>query len=155
MERGDKMNIYKIESHFPMDLLLLADPSEELVTAYLSEGYCYVTKSLEEKIIGVFVLVPLDDETVELKNIAIHELYQGKGIGKKLVLRAIEQSKELGYKRIEVGTGNSSLNQLALYQKCGFRMISVDKDFFKIHYTEEIVENGIPCVDMIRLEKRL
>lgn len=149
------MNIHKIESHFPMDLLLLADPSEELVTAYLSEGYCYVTKSFEEKIIGVFVLVPLDDETVELKNIAIHELHQGKGIGKELVLRAIEQSKELGYKRIEVGTGNSSLNQLALYQKCGFRIVSVDKDFFKIHYEEEIVENGIPCVDMIRLEKRV
>ncbi|MFT6735800.1 MAG: hypothetical protein ACJAS9_004014, partial [Polaribacter sp.] len=37
----------------------------------------------------------------------------------------IEESKRLakqsGAKIIEVGTGNSSLSQLALYQKCGFR----------------------------------
>lgn len=148
------MNIHKITSNFPMDLLLLADPSEELVKSYLNRGQCYIAK-VKDETIGVFVLLPLNNEKVEFKNIAVHEHYQGRGIGKELVLHAIEKSKELGYKTIEVGTGNSSLNQLALYQKCGFRIVSVDKDFFKIHYTEEIVENGIPCVDMIRLEKRL
>lgn len=137
-----------------MDLLLLADPSEELVEAYLDKGECYITK-VDEITIGVFVLLPLDDHRVELKNIAVHEQYQGRGLGKELVIQAIKKSKELGYKIIEVGTGNSSLNQLALYQKCGFRIVSVDRDFFTIHYPEAIVENGIPCVDMIRLEKRL
>lgn len=148
------MNVYKIDSDFPMDLLLLADPAEELVKAYLDKGQCYITKA-GNKIIGVYVLVPLNNQTVELINIAVHEQHQGKGIGKELVLDAIEKSKELGYQKIEVGTGNSSINQLALYQKCGFRIVSVDKDFFKINYPEEIVENGIPCVDMIRLERIL
>lgn len=148
------MNIHKIDSNYPMELLLLADPSEELVEAYLDRGQCYIAKDSDETI-GVYVLLSVDDDTIELKNIAVHERYQGRGLGKKLVLHAIERSMELGYKIIEVGTGNSSLNQLALYQKCGFRIVSVDRDFFTIHYSEKIVENGIPCVDMIRLEKRL
>lgn len=137
-----------------MDLLLLADPSEELVRDYLDKGDCYIS-NMDDVTIGVFVLLPLNDHRVELKNVAVREQYQGKGLGKELVLHAIEKSKELGYNTIEVGTGNSSLSQLALYQKCGFRIVSVDRDFFTVHYPEAIVENGIPCVDMIRLEKTL
>lgn len=148
------MKVHKINSNFPMDLLLLADPSEELVRAYLDKGDCYIG-NMDDVTIGVFVLLPLNDHRVELKNVAVHEQYQGKGLGKELVLHAIEKSKELGYNTIEVGTGNSSLSQLALYQKCGFRIVSVDRDFFTVHYPEAIVENGIPCVDMIRLEKTL
>ncbi|ELK40572.1 hypothetical protein D478_18726 [Brevibacillus agri BAB-2500] len=81
------------------------------------------------------------------------EAHQGKGIGKQLVLHAIEVAKASGYKTIEVGTGNSSLNQLALYQKCGFRMTWIDRNFFLRHYEEAIIENGIPLTDMVRFSQ--
>ena len=58
-------------------------------------------------------------------------------------------------KVLEVGTGNSSISQLALYQKCGFRIVSIDRDFFKKSYREKIVENEIECTDMIRLSMDL
>lgn len=64
---------------------------------------------------------------------------------------AIEQAKREGYQKIEIGTGNSSIHQLALYQKCGFRITGIDQDFFIRNYEEEIYENGIQCRDMIRL----
>ena len=63
--------------------------------------------------------------------------------------------KKKGYKKIEIGTGNSSLGQLALYQKCGFRITGIDIDFFIRCYQEEIFENGIQCRDMIRLTQYL
>ena len=148
------MNIVKIENHYPMDLLLLADPSEKLVKAYLQKGQCYIAKE-DNQIIGVYVLLPLNDQTVEIINIAVHEAHQGKGIGKAMLLDAIERARKQGVKRVEIGTGNSSIGQLALYQKCGFRISDVRKDFFALHYEEEIIENGIPCVDMIRLTLEL
>lgn len=37
---------------------------------------------------------------------------------------------------------------MAFYQKCGFRMLNVERDFFA-DYQPPIVENGIPCKDMI------
>ncbi|MFC5602048.1 GNAT family N-acetyltransferase [Sporosarcina koreensis] len=134
----------------PYDLLLLADPSRELVEAYIAEGECYIAEE-KDGIIGVFVIVPLTKETVEIKNIAVCEDKQGRGIGKKLLLEAIKVAKSNGYNIFEIGTGNSSIGQLALYQKCGFRISGVIKDFFVQHYDTVIMENGIQCKDMIRL----
>ncbi|PRX42792.1 acetyltransferase (GNAT) family protein [Planifilum fimeticola] len=107
------------------------------------------------QIIGVYVLLPTRPQTVELVNIAVMPLHQGKGIGKKLLKHAIQTAKSMGYKTMEVGTGNSSIGQLAFYQKCGFRMIGIDFDFFTRHYSEAIFENGIQCRDMIRLSRDL
>lgn len=58
----------------------------------------------------------------------------------------------MGFETVEIGTGNSSIDQLAFYQKCGFRIAAIDPDFFIRHYPEPIFENGIQCRDMIRLE---
>lgn len=138
----------------PMDLLLLADPSKSIVEEYLQRGDCYVAE-VEEELVGVFVLLPTRPKTVELVNIAVKETVQGKGVGKQLIQYAIDEALRSGYETIEIGTGNSSIGQLALYQKCGFRIVGVDQDFFVRHYSEEIIENGIQCRDMIRLSQDL
>lgn len=138
----------------PMELLLTADPSKELIERYLLVGNCYVAE-INEVIIGVYILLPISAELVELVNIAVVEEQQGKGIGKILVKHARNTAKKQGYQTIEVGTGNSSIHQLALYQKCGFRVKEIVHDFFIKHYEEKIFENGIQCRDMIRLYQRL
>lgn len=138
----------------PMELLLLADPSERLVKEYVARGQCYIMEQ-DGRIIGTYVLIPTRPETVELVNVAVDEELHGKGYGKQLVLHAIESARLNHYKTIEIGTGNSSVVQLALYQKCGFRMTHIDKDFFIRHYDEPIFENGIQCIDMVRLSQDL
>ncbi|WP_409298778.1 GNAT family N-acetyltransferase [Peribacillus sp. SCS-26] len=150
------MNIIKLGSNHnkPMKLLLLADPSERSVRDYLNRGDCYAILEAGE-ILGVYVLLPTRPETAELVNIAVEEKHQGKGIGRKLVIHAISEARSKGFKTIEIGTGNSSVGQLAFYQKCGFRIMGVDFDFFMRHYEEEIYENGIHCRDMIRLSMDL
>ncbi|MCQ6557549.1 GNAT family N-acetyltransferase [Paenibacillus mendelii] len=138
----------------PMELLLLADPSERLVTAYLQRGYCYVAE-MNNEVVGVYVLLPTRPDTIEIVNVAVEESHHGQGIGKQLVNHAVEQARVMGYKTIEIGTGNSGVVQLALYQKCGFRMTGIDRDFFIRHYDEEIYENGIQVIDMVRLSQDL
>lgn len=138
----------------PMELLLTADPSATLIKGYLDRGHCYIAE-IDNQTAGVYVLVENNSDTAELINIAANEKHQGKGIGKALVKDAIQKAKDMGYKTIEVGTGNSSISQLALYQKCGFRITAVDKDFFIKNYEEEIFENGIQCMDMIKLAQEL
>jgi GNAT superfamily N-acetyltransferase len=137
-----------------MELLLLADPSTDIVEEYVSRGECYVAES-EKQIVGVYVLLQTRPKTVELVNVAVVEELHGRGIGKQLVMDAIQVAKTNGYKTIEIGTGNAGIGQLALYQKCGFRIIGVDMGFFIKHYPEEIFENGIQCRDMIRLSQDL
>lgn len=118
--------------------------------AYANRGECYVAE-IEEKVIGVYILLPARPGIVELANVAVAKKHQGKGFGKRLVLDAIRRAGKRGFKTIEVGTGNSSISQLALYQKCGFRISGVDRGFFVRHYAETIYENGIRCRDMVRL----
>lgn len=148
------MDIRKLNENegIPIDLLLLADSSKELVEEYVSRGDCYIAE-IDKQTVGVYVLLLTRPETIELVNVAVDESQQGIGIGKQLVLDAIKVAKAKGMKTIEVGTGNSGVGQLALYQKCGFRIVGVDLDFFVRHYSHEIFENGIHCRDMIRLSQ--
>ncbi|NEZ41705.1 GNAT family N-acetyltransferase [Paenibacillus alvei] len=134
----------------PLELLLLADPEEAAINQYLDRSIGY-TLTIDGEVIGAVLLLPTRPHTLELINVAVYEAWHGRGYGKQLVLHAIQSARELGYRVMEVGTGNSSLSQLGLYQKCGFRICGIDTDFFVIHYDEPIEENGIPCVDMIRL----
>lgn len=138
----------------PMDLLLSADPSLHMVNGYIDRGDCYIAVH-DEGVAGVFVLLATRPNTAELVNVAVAEELQGKGIGKELVLQAVETARREGYTTLELGTGNSSVGQLALYQKCGFRIVGVDLDFFTRHYAEIIYENGIHCRDMVRLSQDL
>ncbi|OKL36970.1 GNAT family N-acetyltransferase [Domibacillus mangrovi] len=144
----------KTDEELPLDLLLLADPSQALIEDYVQRGECFLAEN-ERQIIGVYVLLPTRPETVELVNIAVMETHHDRGIGKQLIIDALQRAKSRGYRTIEVGTGNSSIGQLALYQKCGFRITGVDRDFFIRHYSEKIFENGIQCRDMVRLSQEL
>lgn len=134
-----------------MALLLDADPDEKAVRAYLKTADVLVAKD-KNTIIGIAVLT-YEDGQYELKNIAVHPDHQGKGIAKRLISEIKALAKLKGAKILDVGTGNSSLGQLALYQKCGFRIHSIDTGFFADY--DPIFENGIRCIDMVRLRARL
>ncbi len=138
----------------PMELLLLADPSEQLVMSYIERGTCRVAE-LADEVVGVYVLLETRPETMELVNVAVRGDLQGEGIGKRLVLHAVAAAREAGARTIELGTGNSGVGQFLLYQKCGFRLVGVDVDFFVRHYDLPIYEHGVQCQDMIRMKREL
>lgn len=156
MTPAENMTIALLERHdaLPYDLLLLADPSREMIDAYISESRVYLARIGDERV-GVYVLTPLDDKRAEVKNIAVQESWQGKGLGKQLLADAAIKARELGFEILVIGTGNSSVAQLYLYQRSGFEITAIRKDFFVQHYPEPIYENGIPCKHMIMLEKIL
>ncbi|WP_026581169.1 GNAT family N-acetyltransferase [Bacillus sp. J33] len=138
----------------PKELLLLADPSIELIEEYLVRGETYICEE-DGQIMAVCVLLSTRPCTCEIVNIAVADSCQGRGIGRKLIEHSIQMARLHGYRTIEIGTGNSSIGQLALYQKCGFRITGVDRDYFVRHYERDIFENGIQCKDMIRLSMDL
>jgi len=135
-----------------MELLLTADPEKSAVLSYVSDSVI-LTCEVDDKKIGV-VVVAINGKHAELKNIAVSLQYQGKGFAKQLIDEACNLAKQHGVKTVVVGTGNSSLSQLALYQKCGFRMVKVEPNYF-LSYSEPIIENGIRCIDRVILQKQL
>ena len=145
-----RINKLNSNTEAPMDLLLLADPSEELVKEYLSKGTCY-TAELHGETVGVVLIMETEPYTIEIMNLAVKEELHNHGIGKQLLLYVIEEIKKGDAKKIEIGTGNPGVVQMLLYQKCGFRIVGIDFDFFRKTHPEPIYENGIECRDMIRM----
>ncbi|WHY78408.1 GNAT family N-acetyltransferase [Neobacillus sp. WH10] len=135
------------------DYLLIADESEEIVRAYINDGEMF-SICCEGKIAGVVLFTFHSNGIVELKNIALTEDYRGKGLGKIVVNEAFDLYKIKGLNKMIVGTANSSIDNLAFYQKLGFRMVEIKKDFFK-NYPTPIYENGIRAMDMVMFEKEL
>ena len=129
-------------------LLLEADPDRAAVSRYLA-GAQIMIAHWERAIVGIAVLTLLDGD-YELRNISVAETHQGRGIAKALIAAVKAGATSLGASRLLVGTGNSSLDQLALYQKAGFRFERIERDYFA-GYQPPIYENGIRCLDRICL----
>jgi ribosomal protein S18 acetylase RimI-like enzyme len=143
--------VEQTNKEIPIDLLLLSDPSEEVISEYINSSVNFVAR-YDDKIVGALLLLKTRPRTMEIMNISVYEEYQNKGIGKQLIRAAIEYAKENKTKKLEIGTGNPGVIQMMLYQKCGFRIIGVELDYFRKNHEEKIFENGIECRDMIRME---
>lgn len=135
-------------------LLSLADDNKKAIYDYVSRGQVYTFVKNEEPV-GIVVGLLTRPNTLELVNLAVDPNYQQQGIGKQLINYIIEVAKNLDCHTVTVGTGNSGIGQLKLYQQAGFRMKSIDIDYFIKYYEEPIYENGIQCKDMVRLELEL
>ena len=55
-----------------------------------------------------------------IDELVVVEEYQGKGVGKQLVLAALEKCKQLGCCEVEVSTEKTNLKAREFYKKCGF-----------------------------------
>ncbi len=124
-----------------------------MIDSYLKNGELFVAE-LNNEIVGVLVLYS-HEQQVEIKNIAVAENHQNKGIGKLLLNYATERAKNTGYAELIIGTANSSIHQLYLYQKVGFELKEIRKHFFTDHYQQPIVENGIVARHLVILSKKL
>lgn len=144
------MKIYTVPSaQAPRKLLCIAEPSETRVERYLEQGVCYVAEDGGD-ILGACVISPLDTAGFELLSLAVTPERQFKGIGSKLLEYVIADVKKRGGKRLEVGTGTFGY-PLTFYQRAGFRVEAIQRDYYIKKYTEPIWESGIQHKDRLWL----
>ena len=129
-----------------LELLLLADPSEEMVDKYLETGEMFIL--IQQ---GKVVCEAVVDPCGELKNLTVDPLFQKKGIGTKM-LDLLSKHYQGKFNFLYVGTSDSGV---AFYEKCGFQYSHRVKNFFTDHYFAPIFDNGEQCVDMIYLKRKL
>ena len=66
-----------------LDLLLLADEQEDMIDKYLANGDMFAL--FDDDLRSICVVVAIDGEICELKNIATYQKYRGKGYAKALI----------------------------------------------------------------------
>jgi ribosomal protein S18 acetylase RimI-like enzyme len=90
------------EAHSENIALFLAVDGEEVV------GYCGLSEYKD------------DFGSLYIPLLNVRPDYQGQKIGKKLVLRALEKTVELGWSRLDLYTWAGNTKAVPLYKKCGF-----------------------------------
>lgn len=125
------------------------------------EGDARITQAIEDpsaisyivqdgdKTIGAVVMHWAPDES-EILYIQTDASLRGQGYGKATMQAIIAEAQQRRVKAVCVGTANSSWTNIAFYQKCGFRMDSVRKNFFD-YIPTPLYEDGIKMQDMLML----
>ena len=89
----------------------------------------------DEQMLGCCMLVEEEPETVRLRQMAVLNDLQGKGIGKALMQFAENLARDRGYKRI---TMHARKNALGFYEKMGYKKIGEEFQEITIpHYVME------------------
>jgi len=148
------LKIHKVDTEeLPMRLLLLADPSEQRIRRYLIGAHAFVGVN-DSAPVSVLVMRWRNADEVEITNVAVALEHQSAGIGRAMMEFAVGYAKVRGATAVSVGTGNSSLGELRFYQRLGFRITGVSRDYFG-DYDPPSFEDGIRCLDMIHLRREL
>ncbi|MGI6161205.1 MAG: GNAT family N-acetyltransferase [Christensenellales bacterium] len=137
---------YNPERH--KELLLIADPEESVLDAYINKCRLY-EYTVNGEVLGVAATLTLPNNTIELKNIAVHPSFQHDGIGSRLIKYILGDAL---YSRLIVGTADASAEALAFYGKNGFKPYARVTNFFIDNYPQPVYDNGRLCRDMIMLE---
>ena len=134
-----------------MDLLLEADPSKDMINNYLKNGELFVL-TYKDDVACIAIVTKIDEDTVELKNIATKKEFRGNGYGKKM-LKYLADNYKQKYKKMLVGTTE---NNIPFYVKQGFdKYEKTIKNFFVDNYDEEIWDGDLHCADMYYYSKDL
>ncbi len=134
-----------------------ADDSEDLLDAYIDLGRLWLARAADGEVIGHLQAVPRDEDVWEVTNTAVVESQRGRGAGRALLERAVDEACASGASRLILATGAADVGNLRFYQRCGFRMTHVVPDVFTPAngYPPGLEVDGIPLLDQVWFERVL
>jgi DNA-binding MarR family transcriptional regulator/N-acetylglutamate synthase-like GNAT family acetyltransferase len=118
-----KLNLEWLKKYFlvePLDEKILSHPEEQI----LKHGGQIFFARLDGEIVGTVALIRHSDTTYELAKMAVTKKAQGRQVGKKLALVAIDRAKSLGARTFLLNTNPKLEVANKLYNQLGFVQIS-------------------------------
>jgi ribosomal protein S18 acetylase RimI-like enzyme len=142
-----------------LPLLRLADDSDAEIRGYHNAGALFGLLDADTgapigHVLAIWREAPGE---VELKSVAIASEHRGRGLGAALIERVLSTLRDRGARRVLVGTSNASTDNLRFYQRVGFRLLRVERDYFSAAkgYGPDCVEDGIRVRDMVWMDRDL
>ncbi len=114
----DIPQMQRIVKKYVEDGIILPRSDDEIATNIRS----YIVAEIDEKIVGYVALHIHSMTLAEIRSLIVDERYQGRGIGKELVKRALEEGRKLAVKEVLSLTYNKEF-----FEKLGFNEIQKEK----------------------------
>ncbi len=137
------------ETLFLLPMLLDADEDEERIRGALLDPGCTAYASwLDGQLAGAAVVCWKENVPSEILYIEVAAALRGRGYGKQIIQALQDELPRRGGRSLLVGTANAALENIAFYQKCGFRMHEIRCDYFA-YIQPPVFEHGIQLRDML------
>ncbi len=89
------------------------------------------------RIVAVLVVSDIKDDAMHLVNLGVDPTQQGKGLGKRLILKAQELAQQGGAAALVLGTHAGMTSTVAFYQGLGFA--ETDRSGAKLLMTKRLI----------------
>ena len=135
-------------------LFALAEDSPAALDSYLCDGEVLVAIE-DESVVGHLQLVDgREPARAEIKNMAVAATHRRRGIGRRLVETAVSRARARNCTLLEVATAAADVGNSRFYQRCGFRLRSVERNAFTTDagYPADIRIDGIELRDRLWLD---
>ncbi len=119
------LNEQWISRHFgmePRDHLNLGDPQRSI----LEPGGHILMAFAGVRPVGCCALIPEHESEFELAKMAVAEDVRGQGLGRRILLAAIDLARSLGARRLTLGSSTKLPDAVHLYESVGFRHIPAE-----------------------------
>jgi N-acetylglutamate synthase-like GNAT family acetyltransferase len=111
----------------PKDEIVLSNPQAEIID---KGGFIFYAK-LNDTIVGTVSLLKTDSSTFELSKMAVTDVVQGLGVGKKMMEYCIDFAKNNDIKKLYLYSNRSLLSAIHLYKKYGFEEIPLESGIYE------------------------
>ena len=112
------------EFNLPFDLESKDSDLKDLEESYLRSGGIFeVLEDRDGNLLGTYGLFRLDNTTCELRKMYFTPEIRGLGLGRRLLERAVDHARRLGYQRIVLETISALKAAICLYTHFGFTPI--------------------------------
>jgi GNAT superfamily N-acetyltransferase len=99
----------------------LDEDFNQIKGVYLDPGGCFLVYLFKNRIVGMGGLKRIDRTTAELRRMRVHPDFQGRGIGKCLLLALESEASTKFIRRIVLNTTHVQVAAQRLYQASGYR----------------------------------
>ncbi|OAH53215.1 acetyltransferase [Domibacillus aminovorans] len=111
---ADVEQVFELVNQYANEGLMLPRTYESLV---LNLQAIFVAEE-DGEILGIASLAILGHDLAEIRSLGVTEKAKGRGIGKMLVKRVVEETKKIGIPKLI-----SLTYQVVFFEKCGFEII--------------------------------
>lgn len=142
--------IYGLYMHPDINPYLLYEPMPEadfmpIYEDLLRQNIIFIYHEAGQNI-GMFKLIPLHHRTSHISYIGglgIHPNFNGMGHGSKMIQEIIDLGRNRGLKRLELSTATFNTRAIKLYEKHGFVLEGVMKNYTHIAARGEYIDEQI------------
>lgn len=133
-----------------MPLFRMADDSETSILRYRDQGTLYLLQD-DKLVIGqLLVCRHAFAASASIESLALLKSHRRRGLGTALVRVVLSRLADVGVALVEVGTAAGDTVNLRFYQNLGFRLRTVQRDFFRPpDYPVVLDPEAIPLRDRV------